>query len=298
MSAPHGRPKGRQPQPGAPQRRTTVTPFLGKGDGGEGASVIAGWRLVRVGLHLGYGMATAAAVYPLVGRPARLRLKQLWSQQLLGMLGVRLRADAALPPCPALLVANHVSWLDIFVINAVAPAAFVCKAEVRDWPLIGWLCERTETVFMPRGSRSAAKQAGETIALRLRQGWQVAVFPEGTTSDGGDLLPFRAALLQGAIDADSRVQPLALRYVDGDGGTAVAPAYCGDTTLLQSLRRIAAAPRLEARLDILPPLDGRGAERRALAANAETAIRDALNRPRLHDAECDDSAAGVSLAAA
>lgn len=260
--------------------------------------MIAAFRLARVGLHLAYGMATAALVYPLVGRPTQLRLKQRWSRQLLAMLGVRLQADAAALPAPALLVANHVSWLDIFVINAVAPAAFVCKAEVRGWPGIGWLCARTETLFMPRGSRSAAKQAGGIVAARLRAGWRVAVFPEGTTTDGGRLLPFRPALLQGAIDAGCAVQPLALRYVDGEGRASTLPAYCGDITLLASLRRIAAAPRLEARLDVLPALDGRGAERRALAAKAETSIRDALHDPRQDGAGCDDSAFGVSLAAA
>lgn len=245
--------------------------------------MIAAWRLIRVGLHLGCGLATAAMVYPVVGHPAQLRLKQRWSRQLLGILGVRLHGDAALPPGPALLVANHVSWLDIFVINAVAPAVFVCKADVRDWPLIGWLCARTETVFMSRGSRSAAKQASEIVARCLRQGRQVALFPEGTTSDGSGLLPFRTALMQGAIDADSRVQPLALRYLDGNGQTSSAPTYCGDTTLLQSLRRIAAAPSLKARLEVLPSLDSRGTGRRALASQAATAIGQALGHP-LRDA--------------
>lgn len=126
--------------------------------------MIVAFRLTRVGLRLGYGLATAALVYPLVGRPAQLKLKQRWSRQLVGMLGVRLQADAAPLPASALLVANHVSWLDIFVINALTPAAFVCKADVREWPLIGWLCERTETVFMPRGSRSAARQTSEIVA--------------------------------------------------------------------------------------------------------------------------------------
>ncbi len=259
--------------------------------------MIVALRLARAGLHLGCGLAAAALVYPLVGRPTRLRMKRRWSRQLLGMLGVRLQAEAASLPSPALLVANHVSWLDIHVINTLAPAAFVCKAEVREWPFIGWLCERTETVFMPRDSRSAAKQTSEIVALRLRQGWRVAVFPEGTTSDGGEVLPFHGALLQGAIDADCHVQPLALRYVGEDGQPSAAPAYCGDTTLLQSLCRVASMPRLEARLDVLPPLDGRGAERRKLAAAAEAAIRHALNRTARDGEQTAESCGRLSLAA-
>jgi 1-acyl-sn-glycerol-3-phosphate acyltransferase len=270
-------------------------------DAGSATGVIPAlrthWRLVRVGLHLGYGLAVAAVVYPLAGRPAQLKLKQRWSRQLLGMLGVRLQAKATPLPSATLLVANHISWLDIYVINALAPAAFICKADVRSWPFIGWLCERTETVFMPRGSRNAAKQAGEIVALRLRQGWRVAVFPEGTTSDGGEVLPFHGALLQGAIDASCRVQPLALRYTDGDGRLSTAPAYCGDTTLLQSLRRIAAAPRLHVRLDVLPPLDGHGAERRALAATAWRAIRHSLNRDDAGGTSLEEEPPDFSLAA-
>lgn len=259
--------------------------------------MIAALRLARVGVHLGYGLAAAALVYPLVGRPAQLKLKQRWSRQLLGMLGVRLQAEATPLPSPALLVANHISWLDIYVINALAPAAFVCKADVREWPLIGWLCERTETVFMPRGSRCAARHASGIVAARLRQGWQVAVFPEGTTSDGAGILPFHGALLQGAIDAGCRVQPLALRYTDAEGRPSTAAAYCGDTTLLQSLRRIAAAPRLNVRLDVLPPLDGHGAERRALAATAWRAIRHSLNRNDGRGTSVEEETPDFSLAA-
>jgi 1-acyl-sn-glycerol-3-phosphate acyltransferase len=261
--------------------------------------VIAAFRLARVGLHLGYGIATAALVYPLIGRPGRLYLKRRWSRQLLGMLGVHLQAEAAPLPAPCLLVANHVSWLDIYVINALAPAAFVCKAEVREWPFIGWLCERTETVFMPRGSRRAAHQASDVIASRLRQGWLVAVFPEGTTSDGRDVLHFHGALLQGAIDAGCPVQPLALRYSDADGPVSAAAAYCGDTTLLQSLRRIASARHLCARLDVLAPLKEPDAERRALAAAAWQSIRLSLNRQSVGGAPIETvPASRVRLSAA
>ena len=243
--------------------------------------MIVAFRLARVGLHLGGGLVTAALLYPLIGRPLRLRLKRRWSLQLLDMLGVRLRADAGLPPGPALLVSNHISWLDIFVINALAPAAFVCKAEVREWPCIGWLCQRTETVFMPRGSRRAARQASDLVAERLRQGWQVAVFPEGTTTDGSEVLTFHGALLQGAVDAGVPVRPLALRYADENGRRSAAAAYCGETSLLESLRRIASARHLDARIEVLPPLDGREADRRRLAAASWNMIRLAAGQDRV-----------------
>lgn len=216
------------------------------------------FRLLRVGMHLAWGLATVATVYLFLRRPARLWLKRRWSAQLVAMLGVRCRVGGELPSGPRLLVSNHVSWLDIFVINTLAPTAFVCKADVRDWPAIGWLCAKTETVFLPRGSRSAARHTAGLIASRLAEGWLVGVFPEGTTSDGRQVLPFHAALLQGALDAGQAIQPLALRYGDPSGCRSLAPAYCGETTLLQSLWRIARQPAIIASLSVLPgPVEGR-----------------------------------------
>ena len=171
-----------------------------------------------------------------------------------------------------MLVANHISWLDIFVINAVAPTAFVSKDEVRDWPLIGWLCAHTETIFLARGSRAAAQQTRETIVAALRQGTHVAVFPEGTTTDGGRLLPFHGALFQSAIDAGVPVVPLALRYVAADGTSSRAPAYDGDVTLWECLRAIVRTGGLRAQLRVLAPLSSGDTDRRHLAARSHRAI--------------------------
>lgn len=170
------------------------------------------------------------------------------------------------------MVCNHISWLDIYVINALAPAAFVAKDDVRDWPLIGWLCANTDTIFLERGSRAAAQRTRETMVDRLRAGIHVAVFPEGTTSGGDRVLPFHTALFQSAIDAGVPVVPLALRYADGDGNPCRAPAYDGDITLWQCLRAIASADSLKADLRILEPLTVAAAERRVLAARCHEAI--------------------------
>jgi 1-acyl-sn-glycerol-3-phosphate acyltransferase len=184
-----------------------------------------------------------------------------------------------------LVVCNHISWLDIYVINALAPAAFVAKDDVRHWPLIGWLCANTDTIFLERGSRAAAQRTRESMVERLRAGIHVAVFPEGTTSGGERLLPFHAALFQSAIDAGVPVVPLALRYADGAGNPCRAPAYDGDITLWQCLRAIARADGLKAELRILEPLAVAAGERRALAARCHEAIawhmghRSFANRP-------------------
>ena len=169
-------------------------------------------------------------------------------------------------------MSNHISWLDIYVINALVPAAFVAKDDVKGWPLIGWLCEHTETIFIERGSRAAAQRTRETMTGCLRAGAHVAVFPEGTTTGGDRVLPFHAALFQSAIDAGVPVVPLALHYVDRQGNPSRAPAYDGDITLWQSMRTIVRADGIAVDLRVLELLESRTAERRQLSARCHYAI--------------------------
>lgn len=196
----------------------------------------------------------AAVGFPFL-RPARqIRLRQRWSAHLLKILGIRLEKDEPFVAPGSLLVANHVSWLDIFVINAAYPAAFISKAEVRDWPLIGWLAAKNETVFLRRGSRGHARIVNAEIASLLDRGRQVALFPEGTTTDGSQVHPFHAALLQPAIEAGAPIQPLALCYRLPDGRFTRAPAYDGDVSLLDCLKAIVAEREIVARIHVPPPL--------------------------------------------
>lgn len=237
----------------------------------------AAFRLSRAALHLFHGAATVAAVYPFAGIALRRRLKQRWSRQMLSMLGVGLPRSAG--GCgEGLLVANHISWLDIFVINAWAPSAFVSKDEVRAWPVIGWLSARTDTIFLERGSRRAAHRATDHLLSCLKQGGRVAVFPEGTTSEGDQVLPFHSALLQPAVDAGCAVHPVVLSYRDRDGRPSAAAAYVGDTTLWQSLIAIASASGIEAEPNFLPSLSAAGSDRRHLAATLHRHIAHELAR--------------------
>lgn len=214
----------------------------------------------------------ALCVFPLSTVSHRLRLKRWWSKALLDILGIRLAADLrhALPG--SLLVANHVSWLDIFVINAVLPSAFVSKEEVRHWPLIGWLAAANDTVFLRRGSRGHARLINREIADLLAAGKHVAVFPEGTTTDGTHLLHFHAALLQPALAAGRPVVPVALSYWEPDGSRSLAPRYDGNISLGQCLRAILSRRRLVARLTAMPALGQNGEDRRQVAAAARAAI--------------------------
>lgn len=226
-------------------------------------------------MHLLWGVATVAVAFPFLPRRARLALKARWSRQLLDCLGVRLYVTGS-PLAGGLFVANHISWLDIYAINAAAPTAFVSKAEVRQWPIIGWLSLRTETLFLQRGSRAAAARIKEDMIEALRRRWRVGLFPEGTTSFGEGVMPFHGALFQAAIDAGVRLAPVALRYVGADGRASGEAAYVGDTSLGESLLAIARASHLSVAVTFLPSLDAAASDRRHLAAHAHRMIAHAL----------------------
>ena len=222
-------------------------------------------------------------VFPLCSEAARLRLKASWAIALLDALGVEVEADLTHAVPGALLVANHVSWIDIYVINAVLPAAFVSKAEVRDWPLIGWLAAKNDTVFLRRGSRGHARIVNQEIADLLNKGRYVAVFPEGTTTDGTHLLHFHAALIQPALAAGRPVLPIGISYWERDGTRSLAPRYDGTISLGQCTRAILGRRRLIARVVTTPLRGMQGEDRKQLAAAAREAIALAAGLPQEHN---------------
>ena len=221
-------------------------------------------------------MAAALLLFPLLGQPRRARLRQLWSRGLIKALGMRLEIRGAPPPPGSLIVANHVSWVDIFAINALTPAAFISKAEVREWPIIGWLAARNDTVFLRRGSRGHARIVNAEIEALMAAGEPVALFPEGTTTDGSHLLHFHAALLQPAINAARPIAPVAIRYVDAGGDPSIAAAYIGDMSLWQSMQAIVTARGLGVRLTGCAAVETGGMERKGLCHRVRATILDAL----------------------
>ena len=240
-------------------------------------SLFSGLRLLLIGLHLAHGALQAGLLFPLVGAPGRRRLTRAWSRQLLALLGIRVEAGGDLAGIEGgLLAGNHISFIDIFVINAVLPSAFVAKSEVRHWPLIGWLCRRSDTVFIERGSRKAAHQAHGQMLAALAAGQRLAIFPEGTTTAGDRLLPFHAALFQSAIDAAVPVHALALSYRGRDGTPSNASAYIDEISLIDCLISVLEAGGMVARVELAasyaPPL----VDRRHLAHHARQAIATAL----------------------
>ncbi len=229
-------------------------------------------RLAGTACHVALGLFLTAAGIPLASQRQRDDLRRWWACRLLRVLGVRLRYVGGELGRGSLVVANHVSWLDVFAINALAPTTFVCKAEVRRWPAIGWMVARNDTLFLERGRHSAAAALNTRLRSALDAGRTVVVFPEGTSSDGRQVLPFHAALLQPAIDGGYAIVPLCVRYRDGAGRCSEAPAYCDDIGFLQSLRAIAASSSLVTEVNVLPALSGAGRTRREAAEHARAAI--------------------------
>lgn len=233
-------------------------------------------RLVRVGLHVAVAFAAAVLVFPSVPAATRLALGQHWSRRLLAILGVRLLADPGDVPPGGLVVANHVSWLDVIVLRALYPAAFVAKDDLRRWPGLGWLFARGGALYLKRGSARAAWRLNRVVAATLAAGGPVAIFPEGTTSDGARLLRFYPALFQPAVDGAHPVQPIALAYEHASGAPSDAAVYTGDTAFWDSLTAIAAQPCTVARVRIAAPLDAARLTRRELARGAHAAIAQLL----------------------
>lgn len=235
------------------------------------------WRGVRISEHLLTGtlITVLVALARRLGRPCRWypRVTRWWHGRLCRALGLRVRVHGA--PRPAtLLVANHVSWLDIPVLGAQGQIGFLSKAEIRYWPLVGWLASMTGTLFIERGAHQASDLA-ERIAARVNSGTSVLVFPEGTTSDGRALRRFHPRLFAAAQRPGVWVQPVAIRYGSNQAPDPIAP-FVGDDSLLAHLPRVLRHPGLLVTLHFLAPCASDQRERRSLAQEAQASIAAAL----------------------
>lgn len=229
-------------------------------------------RVSLLALHLVWGMILAGWMFPLLSSAQRDRSIMAWARRLVSVLGVRMRPTT--PPSllgGALLVCNHVSWLDIYLIFAARRVHFVSKAEVRNWPVAGWLARKSGTLFIERGRRADTSRVNAEMRALLQGGAWVAVFPEGTTGDGLTLRRFMPSLLQPAVELQCPIVPAALRYRTLAGEYSAAPAYIGDLSMWQSLKQIISEPGLIAELQFGEPILPNG-HRRELAAQAEQSV--------------------------
>jgi 1-acyl-sn-glycerol-3-phosphate acyltransferase len=221
-------------------------------------------------------------VFPWIGPPKKQALIRRWSRQLLQMLGVEARVhwrhDDGLPGI-VLIVANHISWLDIFVLNTLQPARFIAKAELKRWPIVGRLSTNAGTLFIERERRRDTHSVNRNTVEALARGDVVAVFPEGTTSDGTGLLKFHSSLFQPIVDAEGHVQPVAIRYRTHADEYSDAPAFVGELTMMGSFWRLTGERSLVAELHLMPPLPAKDRHRRELSSAAAESIQTVLESP-------------------
>jgi 1-acyl-sn-glycerol-3-phosphate acyltransferase len=226
----------------------------------------ASYRLARLTVHFAVGLA-AASVMQLLCLRRRQAVLAWWARGVLAALGVRVHMSGAAPRAHGLVVANHVSWLDVVAVCAARPALFVCKSEIAAWPAIGWLLRRAGMIFIRRRSFRAVWRLNLELRARFMEEQSVAAFPESTTTEGHEVLPFKPGLFQPAVERGLPVYPMAIAY------SSSAAAFVGEMTFVESLLAVAAARALVVQVAVLPPLETRGLQRREVAERARDAIR-------------------------
>jgi 1-acyl-sn-glycerol-3-phosphate acyltransferase len=212
-------------------------------------------RIAGVAGHVFHGLWVAIVRLRGAPEPARQAAVQWWSRRLLVLMGIELRLAGALAPGAVLVVANHVSWLDIAALHAAGPRIrFVSKAAVAHWPLIGRLTRTAHTLYIERERKRDAMRVVHEVAAALTQGDAVGVFPEGTTGPGDTVLPFHANLLQAAVSTGTPVQPVVLRYSEPGRAVSEAAQYLDDVTLVGSVLRLACARGIVVHVTFLEPV--------------------------------------------
>lgn len=233
-------------------------------------------RMIRIAAHVSSGLCTISLQFPRYCQAQRDQRINRWSYRLTEMLGLHIKV-CGVPPKSGqrtLILANHVSWVDIFALNAVSTARFVAKSEVGSWPLIGRLCKGTGTLFIERENKRDTARLNHEIVAALETDQNIAVFPEGTSSDGTSLRPFRSSLLQPAIACQTIIQPVYLRYVDANGSLSRTAAYCDDISFGTSMWNLLAGQGITVELHYLDLISATSSDdRRKLTNSIEARIR-------------------------
>ena len=232
-------------------------------------TVVGAVRLLLTALAIAVGAAVCAFA-GVLGRGTFDKVAMNWHALNLRFLGVRARYRGADLAAGALLLSNHISWLDTLVFGARWPVTFLGNSKIADWPVLGWVIRSAGTLLIERGK--GARKAVVDIGGALKRGRNVILFPEGRTTDGLSVLRFQPRLIQAAIDTGAPIQPAAVRYFDAAGRRVVHHTFAGNVTLLQSAWRTVRGPRITAEITLfetLPP----GDERQALTGRAEQLVR-------------------------
>lgn len=244
------------------------------------------YRISRIVFHTLLGVSAAASVFPLSSKHFRLRLIKWWCKYLLVIFNVRVVMHGHTPPSyqsasNIMFIANHVSWVDIHALNSIIPTRFIAKSDIRSWPVFGYLARKSNVLFVSREKRQDAARIVHTTNRSLLDGDTLCLFPEGTTTDGTEIKPFKGSLIQAAIHANSVIWPIAIRYPRKDGSVNVEVAYAGETTLIESIQQVLLQKQAVVELHFLAPiataeLADIDKDRRKLTLNIEHLIKEKL----------------------
>lgn len=238
------------------------------------------WRLLVLMFHLMMGLLICGVFFPLSKLSTHEVLVRWWSARLLAIFRVELKfidCSDGTAAQRALIISNHVSWLDIFVMNAQQPCYFVAKSDIRNWPIIGWLSQKAGTIFLERGKQREVRRIYEGLVHQIHDGKRIAFFPEGTTAAQGTVLAFHANLFEAAIEAQVPIEPFSIRYLDASGKLHSAVDFIGEMTIVESMQAILKGGKITAELRQLRTINTINAHRREIAQEARLAVARSLN---------------------
>ncbi len=239
-------------------------------------------RWIQIWIHVISGLAILFLCFPFYNQESKDTHIQKWSMKLLSIFGIQLKVASPeiIPTTPFLLASNHISWMDIHAINAFRPIRFVAKSEVEDWPIFGWMAQQLGTVFIKRNNSRHARHIACEVAKVLKT-QSVCIFPEGTSTEGDLVLPFKPNLFESAIISEVPVYSLAISYKSSISGLRnKSSAFIGEMGLLESMSNILNDQNLLVELNFLPPAKsspGTFRDRKWLALHSQEAISGQIN---------------------
>lgn len=237
------------------------------------------FRLLRLIIQVLKGIGIATFILPKATSQQRDQLIQNWCQQVLDLLNVERHVFGQPPNWQTkgtMFIANHVSWMDIHALNCVRTIRFIGKSDIKSWPVFGWFAIKANTLFIEREKKQGVGLVVNTALASLKAGDCMCFFPEGTTTDGTKLVPFKGSLMQSAIDANADVWPVAIRYPTPDGKPNTQMAFADETTLIGSIWAIMSLKYPVVELHFLPVVNSAGYDRRSLTKLLEQQIAQAL----------------------
>jgi lyso-ornithine lipid O-acyltransferase len=239
------------------------------------------YKLSLITLLFVVGLLIAGILFPLIelfftanqAKNLRDQIKKQWLCWFGKIINLHIELQGCLPERTALIVSNHISWLDIIVIGRCLPAYFVAKSDILSWPIIGYLARQAGTIFIRRGDKQHILGTAERMVWLLKQNSHIIAFPEGTTTTGEEVRGFHASLFQPAMLTKAMVQPVAIEYL---GETQALAPFVGDDEFVPHLVKMLSLEKIAVRLSFLPPIGVAGKSRQAVCNESRAAIIEAV----------------------